>query len=69
MSIIENMIFRANECLLSTNLVIKMNLKMIRPRNETENLLHSITKNCETLTKQTHTKRHETLVFKLRQPR
>ena len=29
---------------------------MIRPKNETENLLLSITKNCETLIKQTHRK-------------
>ena len=26
-----------------------MNLKMIRPKNETENLLLSIAKNCQTL--------------------
>ena len=32
-----------------------MNLNMIRPKNETENLLLSVTKNCETLIKQTHT--------------
>ena len=29
-----------------------MNLNMIRPKNETENLLISITKNCETLIEQ-----------------
>ena len=29
---------------------------MIRPRNETEDLLLSITKNCETIIEQTHTK-------------
>ena len=40
-----------------------MNLKMIRPKNETEELLLSITKNCETLIKQTHRKPQETLEF------
>ena len=34
-----------------------MNLNMIRPKNETEGLLLSITKNCETLTDQKQ-KRH-----------
>ena len=29
---------------------------MIRPKNETEELFLSITKNCETLIQQTHTK-------------
>ena len=33
-----------------------MNLNMIRPKNETEDLLLSITKNCETLIEQTHKK-------------
>ena len=33
-----------------------MNLNMIKPRNETEDLILSITKNCETLIEQTHTK-------------
>ena len=33
-----------------------MNLKMIRPKNETEYLLLSITRNCETLIDQTHRK-------------
>ena len=42
-----------------------MNLNMIRPKNETEDLFPSITKNCETLFKQTHTKPQETLEFKL----
>ena len=41
-----------------------MNLNMIRPKNETENLLLSITKNCETLIEQTHRKADETLEFK-----
>ena len=42
---------------------------MIRTRNETEDLLLSITKNCETLIKQTHTKPEETLKFKENKPR
>ena len=33
-----------------------MNLNMIRPENQTEDLLLSITKNCETLIEQTHKK-------------
>ena len=46
-----------------------MNLNMIQPKNETEDLLLSITKNCETLIQQTHTKPQETLVFKMTKPR
>ena len=46
-----------------------MNLNMIRPKNETEDLLLSITKNCETLIEQTHTKPQETLEFKMIKPR
>ena len=42
-----------------------MNLIMIQPKNETEDLLLSITKNCETLIKQTHRKTEETLEFKM----
>ena len=42
-----------------------MNLNMIQPKNETENLLPSITKNCEKLVEQTHRKPEETLEFKL----
>ena len=42
-----------------------MILNMIRPKNETEDLLLSITKNCETLNEQTHTKPPETLEFKM----
>ena len=42
---------------------------MIRPKNETENLLLSITKNCETLIKQTHRKAEETLEFKMTKPK
>ena len=33
---------------------------MIQPKNETENFLLSITKNCETLVEQTHRKPEET---------
>ena len=46
-----------------------MNLNMIRPKNETEDLLLSITKNCETLIEQTHKKPQETLEFKMIKPR
>ena len=42
---------------------------MIRPRNETEDLLLSITKNCETLIEQIHRKAEETLEFKKIKPR
>ena len=38
---------------------------MIRPTNETKDLLLSVTKNCETLIKQTHTKPEVTLEIKL----
>ena len=38
---------------------------MIRPKTQTEDLLLSITKNCETLIKQTHRKAEETLGFKM----
>ena len=41
-----------------------MNLNMIRPKNETEDLLLSITKTYETLIEQTHRKAEETLEFK-----
>ena len=46
-----------------------MNLNMIRPKNETEGLLLSITKICETLIEQTHRKAEETLEFKMTKPR
>ena len=46
-----------------------MNSNMIRPKNETEDLLLSITKNCQTLIKQTQRKAEETLEFKLIKPR
>ena len=42
-----------------------MNLNMIRPKNEIEDLLLSITKNCETLIEQTHRKAEETLELKM----
>ena len=42
---------------------------MIRPKNETEDLLLSITEICETLIKQTHRKEEETLEFKMIKPR
>ena len=46
-----------------------MNLYMIQPKNKTEDLLLSITKNCETLIQQTHTKPQEALEFKMTKPR
>ena len=42
---------------------------MMRPKNETEDLLLSITKNCETLIEQTHRKAEETLEFKMTKPK
>ena len=42
---------------------------MIQPKNETEDLLSSLTKNCETLIEQTHKKPQETLEFKMVKPR
>ena len=42
-----------------------MNLNVIQPKNETESLLLSITKNCEKLLEQTHRKLEETLEFKM----
>ena len=45
-----------------------MNIEMIQPRNETEELL-LVTKNCEIFIKQTHTEPQETLEFKLIKPR
>ena len=42
---------------------------MIRPKNDTEDLLVSITKNCEKLVKQTHRKAEENLELKLAKPR
>ena len=42
-----------------------MNLNLIRPKNQKEDLLVSITKNCEMLIEQTQWKAEETLEFKL----
>ena len=42
---------------------------MIRLKNKTEDFLLSITKNCQTHIKQTHTKPQVTLEFKLTKPR
>ena len=42
---------------------------MIQPKNETEDLLLSITKNSETLIEQTHRKAEETLEFKMIKPK
>ena len=46
-----------------------MNLKMIKPKIKTEDLLLSITKNCEMLIEQTHRKSEETLEIKMTKPR
>ena len=45
-----------------------MNLFMIRPKNETQDLLVSITKNCQTPIEQTHRKPEETMEFKMIKP-
>ena len=42
---------------------------MIRPKNQTEDLLLLITKNCERLIKQIHRKAEEVLEFKMIKPR
>ena len=46
-----------------------MNLNMIRPKSEVEDLLLYNTKNCEKLVNQTHRKPEETLEFKMLKPR
>ena len=46
-----------------------MNLNMIQPKNEAEDLLLSITKNCEKLVEQTHRKAEETIEFKMTKTR
>ena len=46
-----------------------MNLDMIRLKKETEELLLTITKNCETLIDQTHRKAEDTLEFKMTKPK
>ena len=54
---------------INQKLVSKMNLSLIRLKNETEELLLSITKNCELLPKQTHRKLKETFKLKLIKPK
>ena len=46
-----------------------MNLNMIQPKNETEDSLLPITKNCEKLIEQTHRKPEETLEVEMIKPR
>ena len=46
-----------------------MNLNMIGPENETDDLLVSKTKTCETFIKQPHRRAEETLEFKLTKSR
>ena len=46
-----------------------MSVNMIQPKNETEDLLISITKNCETLIDQTQRKAEETFEFKMTRTR
>ena len=46
-----------------------MNLNMVQLKNETEDILLSNTKNCETPNKQTHTRPEETLEFKMTKSR
>ena len=46
-----------------------MNLNMVQPKIEAENLLLSITKNSETLIEPTHRKAEETLEFKMIKPK
>ena len=42
---------------------------MIRPKKETEGLILSIAKNCETVIEQTHREAEEALEFKMTKPR
>ena len=42
---------------------------MVRPKDETQDLLPSITKNCQRLIEQTHKKAEETLEFKMNKPK
>ena len=46
-----------------------MNLNMMQPKNQTEDYLLSIAKNCIVLIEQTHTKPQEVLEFKMIKPR
>ena len=45
-----------------------MNLKMVRLKNETQDLLLLITKICQKLSEQTHRKAEETLEYKMNKP-
>ena len=45
-----------------------MNINMIQPKNKSEDLLLSITINCETLIEKTHRKPEETFEFKMIKP-
>ena len=42
-----------------------MKLNMKRPENQTEDLILSKTRNCQTLIEQTHTRTEETLEFEM----
>ena len=69
MSIIENTITEQFSDPIRVNLnETKMNFYMFRLENETRDLLLSITKNCETFTKQTQTTPRETFEVQLFQP-
>ena len=46
-----------------------MNLNMVEPKNETKDLLLSITRNCETFIEQTHRKPEESLEFVMNKSR
>ena len=46
-----------------------MNLIMIRPKNQTEVSIFSLTKNCQTLIEETHTRQEGMLEFKMMKPR
>ena len=46
-----------------------MNLNLIRPKNKTQDLLPSVTKNCETFVHEIQTRPKETLEFKMIKPR
>ena len=46
-----------------------MNSNMIRPKCHTEDLLLSVTRNCQTLIEQTHTRPGETLEYRMIEPR
>ena len=46
-----------------------MNSNMIRPKCQTEDLLLSVTKKCQTLIEQTHTRPEETLEYRMIKPR